>query len=60
MPIDKSVPGITRCMKCQKLFKSKDKLRLRFCPTCRRKNQDVWEPRVYRADASSGSDDSDE
>jgi hypothetical protein len=33
-----SKPGIVTCMRCQKLFKSPDKLRIRRCPACKKQD----------------------
>lgn len=40
-------PGTVRCMKCQKLFHSPDRKRIRRCEKCK-KGEDPYIPKVYR------------
>lgn len=35
--LEPSEPGTVRCMKCQKLFRSPDRQRIRRCRECKRK-----------------------
>lgn len=37
-----SVPGRVACLKCQRIFASKDRLRNRLCPGCARTNLDTY------------------
>jgi len=37
-----SVPGVVSCLKCRKLFKSPDRIRIRLCGKCGDENLDEF------------------
>lgn len=41
MPVEPSQPGRVRCLSCDKDFKSPDRLRVRRCPRCKKKDADL-------------------
>jgi Zn finger protein HypA/HybF involved in hydrogenase expression len=41
MPVEPSVPGRVRCLSCDKDFKSPDKLRIRRCNKCKKKDAEL-------------------
>ncbi len=41
MSVQPSVPGKVQCMSCRKQFRSPDKLRIRRCQKCKKKDADL-------------------
>jgi len=56
--IEESRPAVALCLRCDWLFVSKDKMRLRICPDCRACSDD-YVPRTASARAADGSDSGD-
>jgi hypothetical protein len=41
MPVEPSRPGPVLCLSCDKTFKSPDRLRIRRCQDCKKKDADL-------------------
>lgn len=41
MPVEPSRPGVVRCLSCDTDFKSPDRLRIRRCQGCKKKDADL-------------------
>lgn len=41
MPVEPSQPGRVRCLSCDKDFKSPDRLRIRRCPRCKKRDAEL-------------------
>lgn len=41
MPVEPSVPGRVRCMTCGTTFRSPDRLRIRRCQRCKKKDGEL-------------------
>lgn len=55
MAVEPSIPGKRSCLSCDRIFLSKDKMRIRRCDRCKKKAEESYQPRVIRTADVNGA-----
>ena len=50
MAVEPSQPGAVRCLGCDRTFPSPDRLRIRRCPDCKKKDADLSARELWEAE----------